>query len=309
MKPPVIAIVGATATGKTALAEAVAEALDGELVCADSRQVYRELETGTGKPTPEQRARRPHHLFEALELDRRASAGAWVRAAAETCGAIRERGRTPVLVGGSGLYLRALQHGIASEPPHDAALRARLADEVRSVGVAAMHQRLQQVDPVIAARVAATDTQRVTRALEVWMASGHPLSWWQRERPGGALPAEWRTVELTHEPVRLAERIAARTHDMFEHGLIEETHALLDRGRGEALQALRAVGYDEALELLRGTIDRGEAEARTNRRTRQLAKRQRTWFRHQMETVRLDVGEHRADELVARALALVGPRE
>src|SRR5262249_3685018 len=160
----------------------------------------RELEIGTGKPTPEERARRPHHLFDALELGQRASAGAWARVAAETCRAIQARGRTPVLAGGSGLYLRALQHGIASEPGHDAGIRAGLADEGGSVGVVALHQRLQQVDPVIAARVAATDTQRVTRALEVWMASGRPLSWWQREHPGGPLEFEWRSVELTLEP-------------------------------------------------------------------------------------------------------------
>src|SRR5207249_4166140 len=130
-----------------------------------------------------QRAERPHHLFEALGLGRRASAGWWARIAAETCRSIHERGRVPVLVGGSGLYLRALQRGIASEPPHDPAARARLMEQARALGVPALHARLAAADPELAARLEPTDTQRVTRALEVWLVSGRPLSWWHRERP------------------------------------------------------------------------------------------------------------------------------
>ena len=298
----VIAIVGATATGKTRVAEAVAAVLGGEVVCADSRQAFRELEIGTGKPLPGERAALPHHLFEALELGQRASAGWWARAAAETCRAIDARGRPVVLVGGSGLYVRALQRGIASEPPHDTALRGRLMEEARALGVPALHERLRRADPEIAGRVAPSDTQRVTRALEVWMASGRPMSWWRRERPGQALDAEWRSIELTLEPHALAARIAERTRDMFEHGLVDETRALVARGRGPALRALHAVGYDEALDLIERYLDRAAAESQTNRRTRQLAKRQRTWFRHQIEAVRLDAGACDAEALAARTL-------
>ncbi len=302
----VVAIVGATATGKTALGEAVAEAIGGEVVCADSRQVFRELEIGTGKPSPSERAATPHHLFDLLTLGDRASAGTWAAAARGVCEAITARGRVPVLVGGSGLYVRSLQRGIAAEPPHDAAQRAALAEEARVLGASALHRRLAEADPETAARLFPEDTQRITRALEVWLASGKPLSWWHRERPGEPLAASWSVIETTLDFEALADRIAARTHAMFEQGLEAETHAIVDLGHSAALRSLRAVGYDEALARIEGRIDRETAEAETNRRTRQLAKRQRTWFRHQIEAVRIDASLPPA-ELRERALTVARP--
>src|SRR4029077_13354930 len=141
-----VAIVGATATGKTALGEALAAKLGGEVVCADARQVFRELEIGTGKPTPAERAARPHHLFEWLTLEARPTAGAWSRAAAAACESCFERGSTPVLVGGSGLYVAALERGLHPEPPRDAALRTQLESECATQGVPAMHTRLASLD-------------------------------------------------------------------------------------------------------------------------------------------------------------------
>ena len=288
MSPPgVIAVVGATATGKTDLGEALAESLGGEVVCADSRQVFRELEIGTGKPTPADRAARPHHLFDALELGQRPSAGWYANAVGAVCGAIHSRGRVPVLVGGSGLWLRAAQHGLSGEPPHDAEVRAQIQAELERIGPEALHERLALVDPVTAARLSPRDRQRITRALEVHEVSGRPLSWWHERQGEPAVAGEWRVFELTVGPVMLDERIARRTHWMFDSGLIEETHALVEAGNEAALRALRAVGYDEALDLLAGRLTRPAAEARTSLRTRQLAKRQRTWFRHQIEAVRL----------------------
>jgi len=303
--PRVIAVVGATATGKTDLAEALAEAIGGEVVCADSRQVFRELDIGTGKPAPAERAARPHHLFDALALGERASAGWYARAAGEACAAIHARGRTPVLVGGSGLYLRAAQHGLSGEPPHDPAVRARLREECERLGPEALHERLAHVDPVTAARLEPRDRQRVTRALEVHEASGRPLSWWHAHRGEPAVAGEWHVVELTMDPAALGERIARRTRWMFESGLVEETRALVEAGREPALRALCAVGYDEALDLLAGRITRAEAEERTGLRTRQLAKRQRTWFRHQVEAVRLDVEERENADLASAVLRIL----
>jgi tRNA dimethylallyltransferase len=289
MNPPrVIAVVGATATGKTDLGEALAGALGGEVVCADSRQVFRELEVGTGKPAPADRAARPHHLFDALALGQRPSAGGYARAVGTVCSAIHSRGLTPVLVGGSGLWLRAAQHGLSGEPPHDAQVRARLQAEVERVGPEALHERLAQVDPVTAARLKPRDRQRVTRALEVHEASGRPLSWWHGRKGEPAVAGEWRVIELVAGTAALDERIARRTRWMFEAGRVDEVRARVAAGRGEALRALRAVGYDEALDLLAGRLTRAAAEARTSLRTRQLAKRQRTWFRHQVEAARLD---------------------
>jgi tRNA dimethylallyltransferase len=297
----VVAVVGATATGKTALGEALAESIGGDVVCADSRQVYRELEIGTGKPPPAERAARPHHLFEALTLGGRASAGGYGRAAREVCAAIHARGRVPVLVGGSGLYLEAARKGLSPAPPVAPEIRARLRREAAEAGIEALHDRLRHADPATAARLSPRDTQRITRALEVLEASGRPLSSWLEQAAGPAVAGEWRVIEITLAPSALAERIERRTRQMFEHGLIEETAALLAAGHGEALCALRAVGYDEAIELLAGRMSRAEAEARTSLRTRQLAKRQRTWFRNRVEALRLDAG---AGEVALVAAAL-----
>jgi len=301
----IVAIVGATATGKTALGEALAEVLGGEVVCVDSRQLYRELEVGTGKPTPRERAARPHHLFDALALGERASAGGYATAARSACATIAARGRVPVLVGGSGLYLEAARRGLADEPPHDPAIRARLRAELERHGAAMLHRRLAAADPPTAARLAPGDAQRITRALEVLEASGRTLSDWQAAGRGGAVSGTWRVIELTCAPRSLAPRIERRTRWMFEHGLIEETRALIAGGSRPALERLRAVGYDEALALIDGTLARAAAEARVDQRTRQLAKRQRTWFRHRVEAARLDVSAAGLEGLTAAALDLL----
>jgi tRNA dimethylallyltransferase len=286
--PRVVALVGATATGKTALGEALAAELDGEVVCADSRQVFRELEIGTGKPTPGARAARPHHLFDALGLGEAASAGWYARAAREACACIHAGGRVPVLVGGSGLYLRAARSGLAPTPPADAGVRERLRGELAAEGLEALRARLAALDPEAATRLAPGDAQRTLRALEVALASGRSLSWWHRQERAPAVAGEWRAIEIVVSPRELGRRIAGRTQWMFDRGLVEETRALLAGGSGQALRALRAVGYDEAIALIEGRLSRPAAEERTNQRTRQLAKRQRTWFRHQAAAVRID---------------------
>jgi tRNA dimethylallyltransferase len=306
--PRVVAIVGATATGKSDLGEAIAEALGGEVVCADSRQVFRELEIGTGKPSRADRAARPHHLFDALGLGERASAGWYAGAARTTCAAIHARGRIPVLVGGSGLYLDAAMRGLAPQPPHDPAVRARLRAELAAAGPEALHRRLAALDPVTAARLEARDAQRVLRALEVGESSGRPLSAWHAAGREGAVAGEWRVLELTCPPRELAARIERRTRWMFDAGLAEETRGLIDAGLGAPLEHLRAVGYDEALALIDGRLSRAAAESRVSLRTRQLAKRQRTWFRHQIEPemiARLDSGTAGPGERLEAALALL----
>src|SRR2546425_5860131 len=165
--PRVFALVGATASGKTAVGEWVARHLGADIVCADSRQVFRELNVGTGKPTSRELATLPHLLFDALSVGQRASAGWYARAAGEACRGVHARGRVPLLVGGSGLYLRAVMSGLSAEPPHDPARRAALVQEAASRGVPALHERLRALDPDAASRLAATDRQRVIRALEV----------------------------------------------------------------------------------------------------------------------------------------------
>lgn len=310
LRPPrVLAIVGSTAAGKTSVGEAVAAAIGGEIVCADSRQVFAELEIGTGKPSPAERARLPHHLFELHRLGESPSAGGWARAAGTAIDAIHARGAVPVVVGGTGLYVRALQHGLAPAPPRDPEVRARLAAEARALGAAALHDRLAEIDPETAARLEPNDAQRIVRALEVHSLSGRPLAWWHRERPGTGHASEWRVLELVLDPAELTRRIAVRARDWFAGGLIEETEALAARGLEPALRELRAVGYDEALDLLTGHLTRAQAEERAVLRTRQLAKRQRTWFRHQIEADRRradgeEVGGRWIDDL--RRLGFLG---
>ncbi len=288
----VLAIVGTTATGKTEVGERIAAAIGGEVVCADARQVFRQLDVGTGKPTSAERALLPHHLFDSLDLGEPPSAGWYARLASSTCEELFARGVTPVLVGGSGLYLRALQHGLHAEPPHDAGIRARLAAEVESAGIEELHARLAGVDPPTAARLTTRDRQRITRALEVHEASGRPLSWWHANSPREGLDADWRIAEITFEPGALAARIETRTRAMFDSGLLEETRGIVGQGRREALVALKAIGYDEALAVLEGRLDLPAAGEIMNQRTRNMAKRQCTWFRHQVEGARLAGGGH-----------------
>lgn len=292
MARTLVAIVGATATGKTALGEAVARAIGGEVVCADARQVFRELEIGTGRPTPSERAAQPHHLFELWSLGERATAGAWALAAASACEAIFVRGRTPVLVGGSGLYLSALQRGLHPEPPKDAALRVALEADCARLGVEAMHAELRERDASAAERLAPRDRQRVLRALEIVTVGGRPLAWWREQPRIAPLVADWRVYELTCEPEVLSARIEQRTSEMWHTGLEAETAVHVRAGLEPALRRLAAIGYDEALEVLAGRMERPQAMLRMTERTRQMAKRQRTWFRHQMvsEAVRVKPG-------------------
>lgn len=301
----VFLVAGATATGKTELGAAVAAAVGGEIVCADARQVFRELDVGTGKPSAAERAAAPHHLFDALELGERASAGWFARMAAETCESLFARGVAPVLVGGSGLYLRALREGLHAEPPHDAHVRARLADEADALGIEALHDRLASVDPVTAARLKPRDRQRITRALEVHVVSGRPLSWWHAQPTRAGLEADWRALELLAPAGELARRIERRTTAMFAGGLEQEVRGIVAAGKREPLVALKAIGYDEALALAEGRLDRAQAEASTNSRTRAMARRQRTWFRHQFEGARLEWCPDRVGLLEA-ALASLG---
>lgn len=283
----VIALVGATATGKTALGELLAERLGAEIVCADSRQVFAELDAGTGKPTHAERAARPHHLYDTLRLGAQANAGWYARAARPVLADIAARGRYALLIGGSGLYLRALERGLAPLPPPDPAVRERLRAELERSGSTALHARLGAADPAAAARLAPGDGQRVTRALEVYESTGRTLTSWLAAATPAAGPP-WTVLELVVPAAELRARIERRTSAMFSGGLVEETRALLDRGLESPLAALRAIGYDEALGMIAGRWDRDEAERRTNLRTVQLAKRQRTWFRHQIDAVPLD---------------------
>jgi tRNA dimethylallyltransferase len=302
----VIALVGPTGCGKTAVSEWLAPRLAAEIVCADSRQVYRDLEVGTGKPTTAQRDAWPHHLFDALGVGERATAGWYGRAARQAIAAIHARGNHALLVGGSGLYLEAGRAGLFAEPPLDEAVRASVRAEMESRGPQAMHAELARLDATAAGRIAPRDRQRISRALEIHRSSGRSMSEWlasSRAARGAGSDWIWWGLEV---PVPLLDhRIGLRSAWMFEHGLIEETAALVEAGKGDALRAMRAIGYAQALEVVEGRSSREAAVNQTTLRTRQLAKRQRTWFRHRapVEWLVADDGDspqRLAEELQAR---------
>jgi len=276
---PVLAIVGPTATGKSALALALAVRLGGEIVNADALQVYRGFDVGTAKPRPEERARVPHHLIDILEPHERYSAGEFARRAREAIAEIQGRGRAPIVVGGSGLYLRALFEGLSPVPPGNAEVRRELRERLDVEGLAPLREQLITLDPVTAQRLGAGDTQRVLRALEVAIVSGRPLSAWTADQPFGTQGIAVVRIGLTLPRSILYDRIAGRVTQMLEAGWLDEVAALLRRGYSATLPAFQAIGYRQLVRHLGGMLSLELAVADIVRETRRFAKRQETWFR------------------------------
>jgi tRNA dimethylallyltransferase len=278
-RPLFPSLIGATCSGKTSLAIAVAAGGGLEILSADSRQVYRRLDAGTAKPLPDERRAVPHHLVDIAEPSEVYTAARFGREARTAAVEIRARGKIPFLVGGSGLYLRAAEEGLFAGPEANGELRQELAAEAEAHGDAALHARLAAVDPQAAARLHPADRVRVIRALEVHAATGIPLSEHHR-RHRESLVTD-RLLRFGIEwPTRLLEsRIEARVESMLAAGWVEEVRGLLAEGVPPAAPAFRALGYPEVCALVRGEIDTDEARRRITLATRQFAKRQRTWFR------------------------------
>ncbi len=284
-RPPAILLMGPTASGKTALAMALAERLPVELVSVDSALVYRGMDIGTAKPSPQELARHPHHLVDICDPAEAYSAERFRADALAAMAAIAERGRIPLLVGGTMLYFRALQYGLSPLPASDPAVRAELEAALAERGLAALHAELAAVDPDSARRIHPNDTQRILRALEVWRLSGRPLSELQAVPPE---PMPWRALKLVLAPPRalLHQRIETRFHAMLEAGFEAEVRALVARGDlHPELPSMRAVGYRQMWAWLRGEYGREEMIERAIAATRQLAKRQTTWLRSEREVL------------------------
>ncbi len=300
---PLIAVVGATATGKSDLAIALARQLDGEVINADALQLYRGMDIGTAKVTPEERAGVPHHLLDVLEVTEEASVSAYQRDAREAIAAIRIRRRTPILVGGSGLYVRAVLDDIEF-PPTDAALRERLEQRIAQEGTEALHRELAASDPEAAEIIGPRDARRIVRALEVGALTGRPFTAFL-PRP---LYADVSTVQigLRRDRALLHERIAVRVDRMIERGLLEEIRALREQGLDRGLTARRAIGYEQGLAVLDGALDCAQAIQDTVTGTRRLVRKQDTWFRRDARVHWLDADED-ADgaPLLTRALAVL----
>ncbi|HVZ99297.1 MAG TPA: tRNA (adenosine(37)-N6)-dimethylallyltransferase MiaA [Caulobacterales bacterium] len=272
-------IMGPTASGKSALALALARRVNGEIVNADSMQVYRDLRILTARPSPEDEAEIPHHLYGHVDAGERYSAGRWLRDAVRTITDIEARGRTPVVAGGTGLYFKALTEGLAPAPAAADAVRARLAAELAEAGAAVLHARLALLDPEAAARIGANDAPRVLRALEVAQ-GGARLSDLQR-RADPAL-ADWRGFALWPQRAALYDAIEARFDLMLNAGALEEVRALAARGLDPALPAMKAHGVPALMAYLRAEMSLEEAIGIAKRDTRRYAKRQFTWMAHQM---------------------------
>ena len=286
-----ILLLGPTASGKTAVALALARELPIEVVSVDSAQVYRGMDVGTAKPDAAERARVPHHLLDIVDPTQSYSAGRFREDALRLVGEIHARGRVPVLAGGTMLYFRALTEGIAELPASDAALRREIEDEGARLGWPAMHARLARVDPESAARLEPRDAQRIERALEVHRLTGETLSALQKRGARDEALA-FDTLRIALEPsdrAVLHERIAQRFRAMLRAGLVEELEGLRARHRLEArMPSMRAVGYRQAWQTLEGEAPRETLEARGIAATRQLATRQLTWLRSMPRLERYD---------------------
>ncbi|MDE2322154.1 MAG: tRNA (adenosine(37)-N6)-dimethylallyltransferase MiaA [candidate division NC10 bacterium] len=280
---PLIVLVGPTAVGKSSMALAVAERVGGEIIAADSMQVYRGLDIGTAKPSVDERKRIPHHLLDLREPDQSFTAADYVRLASAAIADIRARGRLPIMVGGTGLYLRALFHGLFGGPWEMTPLRETLYQEAERVGSATLHQRLKTIDPEAAATIHPNDLIRVVRALEVAAVSGRPISTLRTEARRNHRPIPGPVLQFGLERNRreLYQRIEVRVEAMMEQGLLREVRNLLDRGYCSTLRPLRAIGYRHMIGHLKGQISLDDAVASLKRDTRRYAKRQLTWFRHE----------------------------
>ncbi len=303
---PLVCLVGPTGVGKSEAALALAERLGAEIVCADSRQVYRGLDIGTAKPDAADRRRVPHHMLDLVDPDEAYSAGRYEREAVACVDALRARGVRPLVVGGTGLYLRALTRGLCAGPTADATLRDTwLAREREAPG--ALYRRLMEVDPVSAAAIHPNDLSKILRAVEVHALTGAPLSAVQTEHGFRGARYGVVTVGVRRRRDDLHRRIDARVDAMLADGLVGEVEGLLRRGWGPDLPAMRAVGYRQVAGALAGRWTMEEAVRLIKRDTRRYAKRQMTWFGAEPSIRWIDLEpDTRLDHVLERVTACLG---
>ena len=303
--PPVVLLTGPTASGKSAVALELAASLPVEIVSVDSAQVYRDMDIGTAKPHAATRARVAHHLIDVIDPDQAYSAARFRADASAAIASIRARGRLPLLVGGTMLYIKALREGLSELPPADRSVRARLDARAAAVGWPALHAQLAAIDPVTAARLKPTDAQRIQRALEVYELAGRPLSALQGARQTGDAIDFVSIALVPSDRGELHRRIEARFDHMLAAGLIGELEGLRRRyALTPGLPSMRCVGYRQAWEYLEGRIDRDTMRQRSIAATRQLAKRQLTWLRAS-DAIVIDC---LAPDVTARVRAVIGLR-
>ncbi|MBU6480746.1 MAG: tRNA (adenosine(37)-N6)-dimethylallyltransferase MiaA [Nitrospirae bacterium] len=276
---PVVVMVGPTAVGKSRVAIEVAKAFETEVLTADSRQVYRGMDVGTDKPLPEERQSVPHRLIDLVNPDESFNAGVYRRRALDEIERLYRDRRLPLVVGGTGLYVRTILKGLCDAPPTDPIVRAALRQEARDQGHDRLYARLVAVDPVAAARLHPRDESKVLRALEVYQLSGRRMSEFQQEHGFAERPFSALIIGLNRDRAALYRRIEERIDWQLAHGLIEETEQLLAQGYQRDSAAMKGLGYRQVAEHLAGEYDAAEMVRRFKRDTRHFSKRQMTWFR------------------------------
>jgi len=300
-----LVICGPTASGKSSAGVLLAEALNGEIVSADSMQVYRGLDIGTDKAPARLQARAPHHMLDIVDPGEPYSAARYEREAGAIIDRLIAKSTLPVVVGGSGLYIRILINGIFPSPPASSAIRERLKREAEERGVHALHERLLAVDPDYAGTAAPGDLRRIVRALEAFELTGSPFSAWHKRHKAEGKPRNAFMIGLLRTREDLNARIDGRVDWMFDHGLVEEVQRLCEQGYGEDLHHLRPLGYKEVLDYLEGQTDLEEAVRLIKRNSRRFAKRQMTWFRKEDVTwIELDAADG-ASEAVKKIMAVL----
>ena len=274
----VLIIIGQTAVGKTQLSLDLARHLNGEIISADSRQIYRYMTIGTAKPTPDELRAAPHHFIDILDPDQDYSAGEFGTDARRVVAEIQQRGHIPMVIGGAGFYIRALVDGLNSPPISDPVVKRQLKERLGAEGLDVLRQELIGIDPVAAQKIHPNDAQRTLRALEVFILTGKPFSQY-RTRPG--IPGDFTPyfVGLTRERQQLYQIIEQRVDMMLAVGLLDEVRDLQKRGFGPELNSLQTVGYQEVFQHFAGEIDYDEMVLQIKRNTRHYAKRQETWFK------------------------------
>ncbi len=285
--------------GKTALSLGVARRLRGELISMDSRQVYRGMDIGTAKVDPEARARVPHHGLDLIDPDQRYSAVRFAREARRWIGEIEARGRLPILVGGTGFFLRALTDPLFEEPPVSEDRRARLRRWLSARPPEELARWVRVLDPKRSGLAEQGGAHRLSRSVEVPLLTGRSLSWWHREGVPEAEPLDVRIVLIERSRDDLYARIDERARQMFDHGLVEEVAGLLESGYDAGDPGMTGTGYREAIEVVRGRLERAEALERVQQATRGYARRQLTWFRNQIPepALRIDASAPLADQI------------
>jgi tRNA dimethylallyltransferase len=285
---PIVILCGPTASGKSSLACSLADSFDFEIVSADSRQVYRQMDIGTAKPTAEEQARAPHHLIDIIDPDEEFSVADYLDRAGKVIVEISERGKFPLLVGGTGLYVRALTEGLADMPSSDELLREKLYRLEREGGAGALYRRLQAVDPCQAEKIHPNNLVRVVRALEVYELTGVSMSQYQHQHQFGDAPYQVLKICLQWPREELYTRIETRVDQMIAEGLVGEVEELLASGYDSDLKSMKAIGYREIISYLSGETSLEEAVSQIKRETRRYAKRQETWFKKEKSIISVD---------------------